>query len=394
MRLWGKAGWLVSTALGVSACSLSNLDDLKGAATDGGSVAGSGGSTGGTAGATTGGAAGAATGGAAGTTSGGTGGAATGGSGGGSETCDNGVDDDQNQLTDCADPACASVTTCVLPTPQNWTGPVWLSVVNTANALPSCPNAGAPAVEGGTGALDAPELTCTACSCSNPSGGNCTMGSTGTAYASGSCGSVSASFSIQPGKCVDFPLVSGGAPKSFKYPGVSATGSSCAASGGVESARPEPSFAQRARVCAITTGGGCVGGTSCVQTPSPGFEPSVCVYRSGDFSCPSGYGKKTTIYDATTFTDSRACGGCSCAAPVGRTCNGWYRPYYDKGCVNPWGGGTPPTVDENPGCFPGTTPYQSLVVNPGSPTGGSCPPTTLPQTGSVAPVGPTTVCCL
>ncbi|GMV19178.1 MAG: hypothetical protein AMXMBFR56_74020 [Polyangiaceae bacterium] len=389
-------GWLL--VLGAAACSLSNLDDLKGTPDGTGGAAGK--ATGGAAGKATGGASGTATGGAAGTAAGGAAGAATGGaggsggSGGGGEQCNNGVDDDQNQLTDCADPACAGVTQCVLPTPQNWSGPVWLALASSNDALPSCPGGGPAAIDGGAGALDAPQLTCTACLCANPSGGSCTMGSTGTVYAGGSCGSSSASFSIQPAKCVDFPFVNGGAPKSFVYPGVSVSGSSCTSSGGAESARPEPSYALRARVCAVTAGGGCVGGTSCVQTPASGFETAVCVYRSGDFACPSGYGKKTTIYDAKTFVDTRTCGGCSCAAPVGRTCDGWYRPYYDKGCVNPWGGGTPPKVEANPGCFPGTTAYQSLVVNPGSPTGGSCPPATLPQTGSVAPVGPTTVCCL
>jgi hypothetical protein len=377
--------------LAVSACSLGSLDDLKGDAHDagsGGSAAASDGAAGGVGGGVGGGGGWAGSGGVAGSSGvGGSGGSAS------TESCTNGIDDDGNQLVDCADPACATLTQCVPSPPTNWIGPVWLGLAASASALPACPSAVPAVAEGGTGTPSAAALSCTACACANPTGGQCTMASSSNAYGGGGCSGAIVSISPKAGVCYDFPAISGtNYPNSFKPPAVTVVGSSCAASGGTETSRPAPVFAQMGRACLAPAAGGCAPGSACAPTAPPAFEPGACVLRTGDQICPSTFPKKTVLYDGAAFDDTRACGACTCGTPTGRKCSGTFLPYLGPGCTNPWGG-QPQPVEETPNCFPGGSDYRSLVITPGNPSGGTCAAATGAQTGTVTPKNPTTVCC-
>lgn len=329
--------------------------------------------------------------GATGGASGGTG--ATGG--GGSEDCTNGIDDNNNSLVDCADPSCSTRASCVPQAPVNWLGPVWLARAAAQADLPTCPGGADPVAEGGTGQLDVPKLTCSPCSCGSPSGGQCIMQSSSKAYILGQCQGTSATETIspKPGACYNIPYVTQtNYPHSLHIPVVTQSGSKCNASGGQELSRPAASFKSFARACSVKGGGGCASGESCVGNPGAGFDPSICVESPGDLACPAGFPTKTVLYAPSKFDDTRACGGCSCGAPTGRTCSGTYTVYYNPDCKNAVNT-KPEAVPTSTHCFVGGTGYASILESPGSPTGGSCASSTIPQTGDVKPTGPVTVCC-
>src|SRR5262249_33512993 len=83
------------------------------------------------------------------------------------EDCLNGVDDDGNGLTDCADPACAAGYTCTPNPPQGWLGPVALYNGPPANKPKGPPGHPDTAHQGNTGIINDPAM-CSACTCGNP----------------------------------------------------------------------------------------------------------------------------------------------------------------------------------------------------------------------------------
>lgn len=178
--------------------------------------------------------------------------------------CFDGLDNNGDLRTDCADSMCATEAACVAAIPPDWNDHAALYDGPVAGA-PSCPEPFAQATMPGKGGLTAPAASCAACTCGPPTGGACEPGG-GTATV------------------------------------------------------PAVSWASIAVACAgaPTTATGCVDG-ACRPRPAAPFEAGVCVRHSGDVACPGApYLNKHVFYG--DVADSRACTPCTCDAPSGGAC--------------------------------------------------------------------------
>ncbi len=322
-------------------------------------------------------------------TSGSAGSAGSSGSAGG-EDCSNGVDDNGNKLVDCADPLCASAT-CVT-VPPNWLGPVHFASAASLAALPNCPGGVAPVTEGGSGTLGVQPLGCAPCGCSKPSGATCQI-QPAKAYSLGQCNdSNNKNYTALANKCTNLPNVGGDAPNSLKAPQIAAVGASCAPSGGAETSRPKPAFANFGRVCLVSTGGGCKVSEQCVPSAPSGFDSKLCISRPGGHACPAPFSTKTALYDPAKFTDTRACGKCTCGSPTGNYCDGKAEFFLGTNCTQKHPEEfTIPTNACRFGPDPG---WPSIWVTVGTEQGGSCKATQGAQSGTALPTGANTVCCM
>ncbi len=354
----------------------------------GGATGGSGGATGGTGGST--GGSGGATGGTGGST-GGTGGStggsggATGGTGGsiGPEDCTNGVDDNDDNLVDCADPLCQPDYTCVPAPPAEW-GPVGYSAerdssADTIECGPLTPSG--LALHRG---LEIADDGC-ACECQSPTGGVCTVSS--VLWQNGTCTGGNAA--VQSG-CYDFSNTYRIGGVQTSEPVLSKPGSCAATVAGAPSA---PSWETTADFCSVPTqGGGCGGGQVCVaRAPSP-LEDAACVVREGDHACPASFPNQRVYFSAVD--DARACtaNACSCGAPDGEFCEVFVALYVNNSCS-----GTP----ANTYLLDGTCHATGLGYGDrgsarfiGGATGGACAPSGDGVQGDVAPAEPHTLCCV
>jgi hypothetical protein len=368
-----------------------SVGGTAGATAAGGSSGAAASGQGGAAGGSVGGAgAGGAAGGAAG------GGAGSGGDGGGSgpEDCLNGIDDNGDGLTDCADPKCSPAHACVAPAPAGWQAIGWID----AQPGKDCPTGLDLATElYDQSALSAPAADC-GCECAAPEGVGC---ATHLRCNSGSsCSSTGTVKGVAAG-CSTFTVPSVNGTNACRAEVPQAGGGSCAPK--VTATLPAPSWSPSQRACGASTGGSCANGAE-ICVPRLAGAQGPCIAKSGDVSCPeTGYPQKTLFFDGKT-TDSRACAGsdCECAAPQGGTCacaaDGCnVRVYGVDNCA----AGLNATVPaNNTSCitFGDNNNYNNLwgvrltgvsVSSPGAcQAGGSATPT-----GSVTPSGPVTVCC-
>jgi len=317
-----------------------------------------------------------------------TGGMTTGTGGAGVEqNCVNGLDDDNDGLTDCEDPDCSGFS-CVPAPPAGWVGVAWLEA---SSAPAACP----PGLGDQLDLFDPADLVAPAASCScacgvaagvacgthmrcDPSAAQCAA--TGNMNGqSTSCGSNIPN--------VTFPAYCRADP-----PG--AFGGACAPT--AAGAAPQWSWAMAARACGTQLGGTCSDSASvCVPELAGAIGP--CIRRAGDLACPAPYGKKTLYYDGQTVTDDRACNGsgCACGAPIGSTCDCGPQGcavdlYGDAAC-----GATQASVPTTAACgLVQSKPTAAKLVGV-STVPGACPPSGAAQpTGTVTPTAPVTVCCV
>jgi hypothetical protein len=228
----------------------------------------------------------------------------------GPEICDDGIDNDCNGRTDCADNACGAFT-CVAAAPRDW------QVVAYAEAAqpPSCPSGfGASAdvksaVTGGTAA---------ACDCA--CGGSC---SAGLAVAAGdaSC-SVSHALGVKS-SCSSLVASGNTFDTGTNAKLVPPTTPVCAANPTVSI----PAL-KDARVCAPPprVGAGCSNGNVCV--PRLGNTFSACVAKSGVNACPTGFALGHLA--GTNPNDTRACSACTCDSTP---CTAQAKLYNDGACT-------------------------------------------------------------
>ncbi len=412
---------LTATFVLVSGCSFPEHDFIPdsefhnngGAAASGGSGAGGSGAGGSGAGGSGAGGSGA-TGGVAGNgATGGVAGTGAGGSGGSGETnCHNGLDDDEDGLTDCADPDCQTAGYECVSLPDGWSGPVAAHEGPFGDSPPAC-GGQYPTVE--INAFDAPNqpANCAACTCSTPTGAACGLPvnceETGSCpgvipenaglyrglslwTAAGCTGTGAWSFPVST-SCQSFGLTAGDppeAPLSVEATAPAVTGGSCLPAGGGTLGGDPWSLRVRGCGSASLDGGGCVGTSTCLPPAGSAFDRGVCVYRDGDHACPSPFDAKRTLY--RSFVDERVCTACSCGAASGIECAG------DKVDVWAAGGctGSPFVTVTDPGTTctdanPGLT--VSFRYTPGTPTGGSCPPSGGQSTGTATATDPVTFCC-
>ncbi|MEZ4375044.1 MAG: hypothetical protein R3B07_29805 [Polyangiaceae bacterium] len=350
-------------------------------------------------------------GGSAGIGGGGTGGAAgmagTGGSSGGTgtEDCTNGVDDDGDNKADCEDTKCQSVGYQCLALPPGWNGPV--EVYAGSASPPGCTGSFPLTSINAFQDLNVPMATCSACTCTNPTGATCKVPVL-KLYSDSACSS-GIVWSLTGGQngetldelfamnaCVNSSVSAGpggelpGAVGSELPP---TTGGSCIPGGGAAT-RPPTSWNTKVRGCGGPDGGwqaaGC-GANTCVPPSAGAFNRGLCVYQVGDVSCPSGAFSSKSVYYQNS-NDQRACTACTCDSPVGVTCSGAKLDAWNGlGCAGSVAATVnPPGID----CKAvATGAEKSFKYTVGTATGGSCPPQGGQPTGTATPVDAVTFCC-
>jgi hypothetical protein len=315
----------------------------------------------------------------------------------GPEDCSNGVDDDCNGKIDCADPACGAYV-CAPPAPSGWFGPVGLWQGAFGSTAPGCPTLYQWLMDAFAG-LSGPPASCS-CSCA-ASGQTCSA--IGTFHPDQTCTNATCA-TVTPapaGGCTPVPSNSCGSGGSFEVAGTPApSGGSCSAQ--VTPTIPPLGWMASARVCSYAgspdSPGGCTEATTqCVAAPTSPYATNVCIYSAADpppTSCPAGYSANppTVIYAGST--DTRGCGSCTCSGPSGGACSGSITLYGGAACTGNAGSATYAlgTVCQGYG---GLAPVPGSVKASYTVASGTCSVQAQPlPTGSAAPTGPTTVCCL
>jgi hypothetical protein len=146
------------------------------------------------------------------------------------------------------------------------------------------------------------------------------------------------------------------------------------------------SWATTGRFCAATmVGAGCASGQICV----PAATPSKCVMWEGLHTCQAA---TTTTYWYTGFSDTRACGACTCGGPTGQSCSGMR---IQVGTDYTCGPTVTATVSSGQrSCYSGTSGvYSPGLVFTGSPTQPTCAASAA-TSGALSPTGQKTLCCM
>jgi hypothetical protein len=249
-------------------------------------------------------------------------------SNGGVEICDDGLDNDCNGNTDCADTACTALYQCIPTPPVGWT-----LTAQSDNTRPSCPTDYATArdIQVVTGQGSG---TCS-CTCAlNNTSEACNLQQTGVVIsATSACGPLDGGapeiVSANATNCTALPTnIDLPNPNSFgqiSAPANPLSGCSAAVTG--QSTFPTITSG---RTCTPPTpapgGGGCGIGQVCARrTGVTGL--SLCVQKAGLNVCPStGYATRKTaggetfadggVVDGGATQDHRDCSTCTCSSPT------------------------------------------------------------------------------
>ncbi len=301
------------------------------------------------------------------------------------ENCTNGIDDDQDGLTDCADPDCTTVT-CSPVAPPGWLGPVELFDGDPA-ALPACGGAYPNSTYSGNNGLSCAAASCSACDCAAPTGVSCSF----PIMAEYTAGVVRLSCSGAPALVTATGVCQPISNKEITIADSTPSGGSCTPSGGVPTT-PSAAWSTSVKVCESSgfLQGGCGAGSVCAAKPQGPFVGSVCVYSAGDVACPGGFANKHLSYG--TFNDTRGCTTCGCGGATGVNCSGEVTFYSAANC--PALGTTTQVPFPTHGCLGPVT--GSFKINKGGigASGGSCTKNGGDPNGACTPATPTTICCL
>ncbi len=304
--------------------------------------------------------------------------------------CLDGVDNDCNGQTDCADPACGAGYTCVPAAATGWDG----YALYDDGRLTACPDTYPTQLDTYEGIISFP-ATCTACSCA-ASGATCGTSSV-------ACGATCAVAQDAVGTaCSNFgDAISIDGTSSCSASAPPLVPGTCASSGGVATIIPA-AFSKLSRTCGATRGpgGGCVAGNSCVAK-APAGTHGMCVSQAvaGSVVCPSAYPHANIVMPtATSFDDTRGCTSCSCAGPNGASCSASVTLFTGSACTGSFGGdgGSQISLVANGTCNANVVSaptsflsgeLQSTVTQGSCSAGGGAP------TGSVTPLNQTAYCC-
>ncbi len=314
------------------------------------------------------------------------------------EDCTNGVDDNNDNLVDCADPNCQAGYRCMPNAPSGWTA-IALSTVGQGQ-VPAC--AGAYSNVEVTDLHQNPTGDPLACSCNcNTNGQTCELEP--IVWEGTNCGGIPWTLDpsqwFETGECGEIllPVIVGDPPAesitATLHPPANTTGT-CQTN--IDN-RPEVDWEFNALGCALPSvaGAGCGGGTQCLPSPPQGII-GMCAYRIGVWSCPAAFPDRQIFH--TDVTDARDC-GCGCTV----TCPDFITEHTGDQCTNdpttvgtqvPTDGTCTP-IELDPSTDPtynqmGTTYYdetRSYEI-----PAATCPGV-VQTSGGVTGVGSVTVCC-
>lgn len=226
-------------------------------------------------------------------------------SGSSGEFCTNGLDDDKNDVADCADPACQNITSCinseVLPGAP-WSAPFYATYVNFDAPEPTCSTGSVPKVYGVGPSPDG----CSACDCAIPDR-PCT-GAVLTCFPNFDCTIDMFMPEISTPGC---NIVSNISSCMLTQPGgFDMNGAQCTVKSGGKVLIPN-AFAKKMLQCDAPTnnGTGCATGQTCALLPAPEYTWS-CIAASGSQKCPVPWTNQFVGYGL--WNDSRGCTECSC----------------------------------------------------------------------------------
>ncbi len=296
--------------------------------------------------------------------------------GGGPEICNDGVDNDCNLLADCTDSFCKDNGFTCETIPSGWT-----AVTFSATARPSC-GPGETPIDLKVAAGDSTG-TCN-CSCKAAGGdcgsGNYTVASAGdTACASGA---TTTSVPVDNGACTALNATIALSTRAMATPPQAPT--SCMVVADLSAALTDGRLCQPPGV-----GAGCAAGQACA--PKASGSLASCITMSGKAACPSEFPKRSSA--GTSATDTRACSGCACAAPL--PCTGGSVSLYDNAMCKTVGNskhadGIGATCDD----LAPSSAFTATHFKSTPPMGGCAAPTANGTvTGGVSFMGERTVCC-
>ncbi len=223
------------------------------------------------------------------------------------EDCGNGEDDDGNGLIDCLDPACSDHH-CLPAAPPGWKGPVAMHFGDDPE-LP-CPEAWPTlSILAGVGPLDAPDATCSPCSCKQPTSVKCTKFKLDW-YQQLDCQGPSGLTGLFESSCATWHMW-----KSFKV-GWTGSNATCKSDGGVPTI-PPATYPEHLLLCdAKGLGAGCAEPDEvCVPAGDTPQWTRRCIHRVGDAACPDGPYTERYFGHWSSY-DSRDCSPCKCE-PMG-----------------------------------------------------------------------------
>ena len=266
--------------------------------------------------------------------------------------------------------SCSGAYACAIAAPTGWSGPFALYDGNPNNAPSSCPTLAAVNVVTGYVDVDGGAATCSACT-------SCTVGFTAAVQMSNNgCQSLTCDAGVASANtCVDLTVCAHDTSLAISSPSFSCTTT------GPAPTIPPVAFDEEGVGCAAQqiVPIDCAAGNVCVPTPSPPFDPQLCVGMAGDVTCPGAPYSVKHVFQ-TKVDDTRGCSACGCTlhdagvtwtAYISPTCGGVPLGVGTSGCA----------IVTNFKAIRGTTTGSCAVTGPGSPTGG--------VTGAT----PYTVCC-
>ena len=244
----------------------------------------------------------------------------------GVEVCTDGMDNDCNGWTDCADPACTTGFTCKPEAPSGWT-----AIAYSNAARPACP-----AGYGGPQDLASSASASCSCACTTQTASSCAIGTVGLASnGPGACpATASINLAGNNGACggTSLSTVAAGTVR------IAPLGATQAACTGVVT-KTIPAIDQGRACTPSAAGAGCLAGGAC--SPVAGAPFASCIAKSGPQVCPPGYSQLHAV--GTGPADGRNCAACTCAS--GATCTSPKFTFYTDGsCMS---GAHDLTVDNN-----------------------------------------------
>jgi hypothetical protein len=307
------------------------------------------------------------------------------------EDCFNGIDDDCDGLSDCADPDCALIAVCV-PRPSGNVGAI-------VGATDACPKGFAATNNNATPfglTIDGGGTTCGGCQCAQatsatscsatlttyPSTADCQAGTNGKNVGTISSGG--------PGPC-PVPDTSTANVFGAALSPWTVSSSACGPSG--TPTRPTATFATSAGFCpaatlaASTLDNGCAAGAVCMRRPAAGM---ACVLLADASACPTGTKPSGILYAG--IQDNRSCAACTCTVQGASCDNLVVQMGSDYGCGLD-------TADLRGGARTCTTtqPTSGVYVPgyhlTGTPTSGACRPLSA-LSGTATPTAGRALCCL